>query len=63
MFAKEFPHAKSLIVTGSMAETAELDLTGVAECLGKPLVIEYFIEAVAKALVKPPRITCAALEA
>jgi DNA-binding NtrC family response regulator len=58
LFAKEFPGAKSLIVTGSLLKTIGLDLTGVAECMGKPIEIDRLLKAVARELEKPSRIAC-----
>ncbi len=63
LFTKEFPRAKSLIVTGSLAEIAEQDLSGVAECLDKPLRIDSFLEAVTRALAKSSGVACGALQA
>ncbi|MDA8326621.1 MAG: response regulator [Nitrospiraceae bacterium] len=58
LFAKKFPGAKSLIVSGSLTEAGDMDLSTVTECLPKPLQVDRFIAAVCRALAAPERTTC-----
>lgn len=53
LFAAKEPGAKSLLVSGSLAEADDLDLSAVSECLSKPLDIDRFMETVARILDNP----------
>ncbi len=61
LFAKEFPGAKTLLVTGSRLEAGSFDLSAVSECLGKPLNIDKLMKAAANTLRKPRETDCCVL--
>jgi DNA-binding NtrC family response regulator len=58
LFAKESPGAKAILVTGSLLETEDRDLSMFSVCLGKPLRIVSFIEVVAETLSKSRMTDC-----
>ena len=49
-FAEKTSKARSLMVTGSQPGAFQIDTTHIAECLGKPIDLDYFMDAVSKAL-------------
>jgi len=54
LFAKRAPCAKTLVVSGSLVEADNMDLSAVSECLSKPLDIDRFIETISRVLKPPP---------
>ncbi len=53
LFSQKNPGAKSLIVSGSLAEADPVALSVVSGYLSKPLNIDRFMETIAKVLDKP----------
>lgn len=60
LFAKKFPGAMILLVTGSHLAAEDLDLSAISECLVKPLDIVRFIDIVTKKLPRPDKTECCA---
>lgn len=61
LFAKVSPGGKSLVVSGSLQETGDLDFSAVSECLCKPFMVDTLMQAVAKALENPREVDCCVL--
>lgn len=60
LFARKFPDAMILLVTGSHLMDEDLDFTAISECLTKPLDIVRFIDIIARKLPRPDKAECCA---